>query len=158
MERINKIIENPLYRTALHNTEYAETGRKYCLHGFEHSADVARIGYIISLEQGMNIKKDIIYAAALLHDTGRFRQYENGTPHHEASAELAGKILPQCGFSAEETAEIVDAVAYHRSNTAKNLLGELLQKADKLSRMCFRCEAIDGCKWHKSEMNMEITY
>lgn len=158
MERINKIIENPLYRTAMHNTELAETDRKYCLHGFEHSADVARIGYIISLEQGMDIKKDIIYAAALLHDAGRFSQYENGMPHHEASAELAKEILPQCGFSAQETADIVDAIIRHRRNTAKSRLGELLQKADKLSRTCFRCKARDGCKWHISEMNMEITY
>lgn len=158
MERINKIIALPQYKKAMSDIKKSESNRKFCLHGFEHSADVARIGYIISLEKNMNIKKDLIYAAALLHDIGRLYQYQNGTPHHEASAELAGNILPQCGFSDEEISEIREAIIYHRLNSSKNVLGELLQQADKLSRMCFFCEARNECKWHCDEMNMQITY
>lgn len=158
MERINKIIASPQYQRLMLDIKKSESDRKFCLHGFEHSADVARIGYIISLEKAMNIKKDLIYAAALLHDIGRLYQYQNGTPHHEASAELASVILPQCGFSDEEASEIKEAIVYHRVNTSKNALGELLQQADKLSRMCFFCEARNECKWHGDEMNMQLTY
>ena len=43
----------------------------------------------------------MIYAAALLHDMGRVRQYRDGTEHHEESARIAARILPECGFSEE---------------------------------------------------------
>ena len=57
-----------------------ERDRKFCLHGIEHSLDTARIGYISILENGLPIDKELFYAAALLHDTGRY----SGMPHHEA--------------------------------------------------------------------------
>lgn len=158
MERVNKIISSPYFKQAIEKTELAETDRIYCLHGFDHAADVARISYIISLEEGASIQKDIIYAAALLHDAGRFMQYCDGTPHQKASIELAEGILPECGYNKTEIAEIISAIDCHRRGETKNRLGEILQKADNLSRLCFNCKARSGCKWSSDEMNMTITY
>ena len=59
-----------------------ELNRKFCCHNIEHSLDVARIGYIMILEQNLNIDKELFYAAALLHDAGRY----SGTPHNESGA------------------------------------------------------------------------
>ena len=158
MERINKILSSPQFIRALEETKKAEQGRIYCLHGLEHAADTARISYILSLEEGTGLKKDIIYAAALLHDTGRFRQYADGTPHQTASIELAAEILPQCGFDDSEISEILSAIDTHRHGETRNKLGEILQRADDLSRLCFYCSARDTCKWTEDEMNMGLEY
>lgn len=158
MNRIDKIISSPCFRQAIEQTELAEADRIYCLHGLDHAVDVARISYIISLEEKLDIKKDVIYAAALLHDSGRFRQYCDGTPHQTASMELAKQILPECGYDETEIAEILSAIDCHRHGKTKNRLGEILQKADNLSRLCFNCKARSGCKWSSDEMNMTITY
>ncbi len=61
--------------------------------------DVARIAYILSVDGAYAISKEIIYAAALLHDIGKWKQYEDGTPHEKASADLAEQILEASGFS-----------------------------------------------------------
>lgn len=50
-------------------------------HGMVHFLDVARIGTIIALEEGLKIDREWIYAAALLHDCGKHEQYEIGIPH-----------------------------------------------------------------------------
>ena len=62
-----------------------------------HFLDVARIGTIIALEEGLELDREWIYAAALLHDCGKHEQYENGTPHEQASARIAPEILKDCG-------------------------------------------------------------
>ena len=68
-----------------------------------HFLDVARIGTIIALEEGLELDREWIYAAALLHDCGKHEQYENGTPHEQASARIAPDILEDCGFDDKET-------------------------------------------------------
>lgn len=158
MERVNKILSSKEYQDALMRTERAEIDRIYCLHGLEHALDVARICYIINLEQKSGIKKDVIYAASLLHDIGRFKQYEDGTPHHIASEEIAGSILPKCGYTENETSAILHAVCVHRSAGSAAVLGEILQKADDLSRICLNCKARSTCKWQPEEMNMKLSY
>lgn len=158
MERIDKIISSKKFLNAIAETKKAEHGRIYCLHGLEHAVDTARICYILNLEGGLNIKKDIIYAAALLHDTGRYRQYCDGTSHQKASIEIASELLPECGFDDNEISEIITAIDTHRHGKTRNKLGELLQRADNMSRLCFYCEARDTCKWSTDEMNMTINY
>ncbi|RQD78378.1 MAG: HD domain-containing protein, partial [Candidatus Syntrophonatronum acetioxidans] len=89
MERINRILENKYFQEYLQNIYRWEVNRKFCCHDFEHSLAVARIAYLISLEKGKIWPQDIIYAAAFLHDIGRWQEYEGGRDHAEASAELA---------------------------------------------------------------------
>lgn len=160
MDRVNLILENQIYQEYIDKIKQAEENRIFCLHNMNHFMDVARIAYSINLEEGMEIPKELIYATALLHDIGRFKQYECGTPHEKASAELAPEILTETGFEEKERAEILRAIIEHRNkNVAKERsLAGIIYRADKLSRPCFSCEVEKQCDWKKSKKNMEIIY
>lgn len=164
MKRVNRIIEHPLYRKVLQALETAEKDRIFCKHDMEHFLDVARLAYIYSLEAGANLDRELLYAAALLHDTGRYCEYERGIPHEEAGVALAEKILPQCGFVEEEVRIIAGAVSAHRtcdSGGAKAEKGiwdlkNCLYRADKKSRLCFCCKAQEECNWKMEKRNMKV--
>lgn len=160
MKRVNQILFHPQYQHALEQIKIWEQNREFCRHTLEHFLDVARLAYIRCLEQGEDVKKDVIYAAALLHDIGRHRQYADGTPHEVASACLADEILPECSYSEEEQRQIREAILSHRNRkdgeTASGVLGQLLYQADKASRNCFACAAQEACHWPDEKMNREI--
>jgi uncharacterized protein len=158
-DKINVIIENHSFQYHLRNIEYYEKHREFCKHDMQHFLDVARLMYIINLENALNIPKYMIYATALLHDIGRGLQYENGTPHHISSVEIAKDILQQVGYDGKEIYDIIEAIGDHRiSNEKLNGLNALLYKCDKLSRNCSHCKATDGCKWPQAKKNFKIIY
>lgn len=158
-DKINSILKNPIFIEKLNKLNSLERTRVFCIHGIEHSMDVARIGYIIILEENLNIKKELIYGAALLHDLGRVMEYENGTPHDEGSIVLAKEILKDTEYTECEVNEILNAISSHREkNIKKTLLGEILYKSDKLSRLCFSCKAEKECHWSKEKKNLKIKY
>ena len=159
-ERINQILKHELFLYHLNANNTAEADRRFCRHNMVHFLDVARIGMIINLTEELQINSDLIYAAALLHDMGKHIQYENGTPHEIASGEIAPTILKDCGFTAEESAVIVEAILWHRNADAakeQNLKG-ILYRADKASRACFACEAEAECNWKDGKKNLTIKF
>lgn len=160
MERVRRICRHPLFveQTAL--LEEAERDRIFCRHTMEHLLDVARIMYIYALEDGCSLSRELVYAAALLHDIGRYEQITEGTPHHTAGARMAGEILPACGFSEEETARIRTAIEHHRAPGPEGIdpLPDYLYRADKQSRCCFHCSAADQCNWPQEKKNHFIQY
>ncbi len=159
MEKFNLILKNGLYNKYLQDNETCEKNRIYCLHDMRHFLDVARIAYILKLENSLDIGKDIIYAAALLHDIGKWQQYRSGIPHEEASAGLSEEILVQSGYDESEREVIIRAIREHRSEgEGKSLLGELIYKSDKLSRNCFICKAEASCNWDEGKKNKYIKY
>lgn len=160
MERIDKILNHDLFVEHMQKNEAAEAERSFCRHNMGHLLDVARIAMILNLEEALNIPKDVLYAAALLHDIGRHIQYEDGTPHEQASAEIAPFILRDCGYDEKETCVIINAIRLHRSaETAKNHdLNGILYRADKASRACFSCKAIKACDWKQDKKNYTIRY
>lgn len=93
MDRVNRILHNPKYRECVEKNRKYEEERIFCRHDMSHFLDVARLSWIENLEKGLGIEKELIYAAALLHDCGRFRQYEDGTPHELAGAQLARRFF-----------------------------------------------------------------
>jgi uncharacterized protein len=157
--KINLIIENHVFKKNLLEIEVLEKHREFCMHDLQHFLDVARIMYIINLENIFNIPKHIIYATALLHDIGRGRQYEDGTPHEIASMEIAKSILLQCNYDTKEIEEILEAIGKHRNNTENlNGLSYLLYKCDKLSRNCIYCKSTYNCNWKENQKNFKIIY
>lgn len=158
MERYHQIIQNTDFRERLKELRELEKDRIYCHHDLEHACDVARIMYILALEEGCDLEQDIIYATALLHDVGRVEEYKGIMPHHEAGAKLALALLPTMGYDANEVAYIVEAIGRHRTpdEQEENTLGEYLYRADKLSRNCFDCEAWDTCKWSDEKKNHSL--
>lgn len=159
MDRIDKILNHNLFLDCMEKNNEAEAERRFCRHNVEHFLDVARIGCIINLEESLGLEKEMIYAAALLHDIGRYLQYKDGTPHEEASVRIAPEILRDCGFDEKETSDILSAIASHRDKktaTEKNLKG-VLYRADKASRICFACRA-EGCNRTQDRRNLRILY
>ena len=124
MDRVNQIWNHPLYQNELNKLQLLETDREFCRHTPEHFLDVARLAYIRALEENAPVSKELIYCTALLHDIGRARQYEDGTPHDEAGAAIAGQILNELGFSMEEIEAIVSAIRGHRAQTDQTVLGK----------------------------------
>lgn len=180
MERADKIFHHPVYQKHFLELQEMEKERIFCNHTLEHFLDVARLMYIAHLEKGLTQKKDVIYAAALLHDIGRGIQYSAGIPHDLASVQISEEILPECGYSEEEIAMIYHAILHHRQSkqqkdnssaeNAKNAqysecseysedaeaLAEALYTADKQSRNCFACPALEECNWSAEKKNMAI--
>ena len=161
LSRCQRIHAHPLYKKHFQNLQKLEEDRIFCRHTFEHFMDVARIAYIMNLEKGLGLSKEIIYAAALLHDIGRGEQYENDIPHEIAGAKIAESLLPECGFDDREKSMIIGAILEHRNCSKKIngdiiMLSEIIFVADKASRQCFTCKAQDECNWSRDKRNLEI--
>ena len=160
MERINRILRQDSYRKYLEENNLAERERKFCRHDMSHFLDVARIAMILNREDDYGIPGEMIYAAALLHDIGRFLQYEKGTPHEQASFQLAPAILEDCGFSEQEKEKILSAILHHRNkeiSTAPTMDG-LIYRADKMSRTCYACDVEPECDWDCNKKNRILMY
>ena len=110
MKNIDIIINHPLFRLSMEKVREYEADRAFCCHGIAHSLDVARIAYIDSLEQHLEYSKEMIYAAALLHDIGRWQQYAEQIPHEEAGALISAEILRDTAFAEKEVSEILSAI------------------------------------------------
>lgn len=159
-ERFNKILHNPDYQDHLKKIAAYEVTRLFCKHDLPHFLDTARIGYIINLEQKLELPKDVIYAAALLHDIGRWQQYESGIQHALASAILCEKLLIEAGYKIDEIIEIKKAISNHSTAVIEeeHLFSKLLYTADKASRGCYACKMEKECDWTLKKKNNNITY
>lgn len=146
------LINDEQYRLCLQKNTVLEESREFCKHSFEHLLDVARLAYILLLEEGrLKFLKEVVYAAGLLHDIGRWKEYEDGTDHGAFGAELAKPILNRAGFESKEVELIAVAIASHRwpeeqVGGPSSRLGHALKKADAYARLCFTCSAANRCK------------
>ena len=157
MKKVNDILNNSVYKESLEKLLKYEEKRVFCRHDLKHFIDMARIAYIMVLEKGLPYSKELIYAIGLLHDIGRVKQYEEGTPHHIASVELSKEILKEIDFTDEDKSIIIKSIENHRQE-ADNELSSIIYRSDKLSRDCFNCKAINGCYWSDEKKNLKINY
>ena len=161
MKRVNAILHHPLYRRCYGRLEELERDRIFCCHQMPHLLDVARIAYILNMEQDLGLEKEVIYAAAVLHDIGKYAQYEDGTPHEQSGEKIASEILDSlpddAAFSEEEKRMILTAIRGHRKlREDAEALVRLLYINKKASRMCFACPAESECDWSSDKKNMEL--
>ena len=156
MNRIDIIIQSPQYVDLLNRLQVLETDRIFCRHDMSHFMSVARLMWKEVLEQQLSADREVVYAAALLHDMGRVEQMEHGTPHEQASAEFAQQILPDAGFNEEELSEVTAAILSHREDCSVSELGKILYQADKRSRACWCCSASNLCNWPEQKKNKGI--
>lgn len=155
-ERYNRIIKHPVFTGIMKELETLEQDRIFCGHGPEHLLAVARIGYIDILENHREIEKDVMYAAALLHDFGRASQYKGEGDHHDLGTGPARVILKDCGYEEGEIREICRAIAEHGREDGEGVLSRILYRADKKSRNCFCCAAYAECDWNENKKNRGI--
>lgn len=157
MERVQRIINHSQYQKWAAANDEAEKDRIFCKHDMAHNLAVARIAYILWLEQqGDPAMKPLFYGAALLHDVGKGQKSRDSHLDHGAiSAALARELLPQCGFTQEEQDMMIAAILFHSGNglrqeiagKEKKTFCEVFYLADKLSRPCWQCGAKDECYW-----------
>ena len=156
MDRIEAIRRHPLFQAEYQRLWAAEQDRVFCRHDMEHLLSVARLMHLYNLEEEAGIPRDLLYAAALLHDIGRADELTRGTPHEIAGARLAGEILDDCCFPAREIQRIQAAILSHRQAGVRDPLALYLYRGDKRSRLCFACPAAAACKWPDEKKNLQI--
>ena len=158
MDRLNAIVNHPLWKENMEQIRQLEKTRIFCGHDLPHLMDVARLAYIEDLEKQLGISRESIYAAALLHDIGRAEQYTRGIDHDVAGVRLAEVILRDCDFSEEERRQIISAISGHRDRTSalRQDLGGILYRADKASRQCLFCQAQAQCNWSAEKKNLTL--
>ncbi|MGE5373124.1 MAG: HD domain-containing protein [Solirubrobacterales bacterium] len=153
MKRAEAVLKDSEYLDYLERMDLAERHYPFCRHDLRHMLDVARVTYIMVLEQGameqfvkenglgdLSRGREVIYAAGLLHDIGKWCEYEEGGDHSVHGARLAGPILTRSGFSQAETDLIVRSIFEHRHlHQNMSFLGQILYQADNLSRVCTHC-------------------
>lgn len=159
MKRIQRLMNDPAYQEYMRRNVEEEQDERHCGHDMSHHFDVARITYILILEQnelnyfvreaGLGSRlaaKEVIYAAGLLHDIGLWQQYASGEAHATAGARLAHELLPAAGFNEQECDIVCRAVFEHSSPRREmSFLGERLHRAGNLARNCTVCERYDDC-------------
>lgn len=156
MSRINQILDNEDYISYMDKIEELERERLFCKHGFEHGLNVARIAYAYLLEKGkLHFSKECVYAAAFLHDIGRWIEYETGEDHAEASARLALPLLEASNFCPKDIQLILQGIREHRRHPEDNLtlLGAALALADDWARDCRRCSVQALCYKYNQAMS-----
>ncbi|MBS5967251.1 MAG: HD domain-containing protein [Finegoldia magna] len=159
MKNTDIVLNHNLFNEKINKIENDEKTRVFCKHDFSHLMDVARICYIINLEENLNIDKDLIYVTALLHDLGRADEVDTGINHSILSQEIAQEILKDLDFDENSKQRIISAIKHHRTNKENDdRFIEIFYKADKLSRMCFRCPARSICNWPEEKKNKTIIY
>lgn len=175
MKRVELLMNDVLYNQYLQRNMEEEKEPKYCQHDIRHHIDVARITYILVLEHndlnyfvqehgltGRLAAKEVIYAAGLLHDIGKWQEYKAGVDHASFGAKLAREILPRAFFNSKEVELIARAVYEHRNiSSTMSFLGERLHRADNLSRICGNCEYNAQCpkrKRHEISISNHLEY
>ena len=93
MKNIDRIIHHPIFIMSMKKIHDYEIDREFCCHGIPTVLmGQSGIYYKSGAAPGFSEGNDL-WVAALLHDIGRWRQYEKNIPHEEAGAALAADIL-----------------------------------------------------------------
>lgn len=159
MNRVNLIFGHKLYIFNVQKNTEIERDWVYCKHDIVHFMDVARIAYILNLEREFGLCKELIYAAAILHDITKWRQITNDEPHNETALEPAEIILTDCNFAPAEIKLILNAILHHRKGTGADPLAQIIFEADKLSRACCCCTFDKAtCNWDLKQKSQQIKY
>ena len=169
----DRVLKHPEFLRIMNRIREQEAERIYCHHELEHALDVARIAWILFLEETVQTQsealdreermllKDELYVCALLHDIGRSAQYETGIHHSETGLIIAKEILTDIECPVEWIGAILEVLAGHHGRSKKTKasdldLGYYIGKADHDCRLCFFCEAKDSCKWGLEDRNMTV--
>lgn len=132
MKFVDRLLQETEYLRLLEKLERLEQDRIFCRHDLVHLLDTARIAWIRCLEQKLELEKEQLYLAALLHDVGRIWEYEKGIPHEEASVALAGQLLAEIQYPKERSVVILDAIGNHRSSSMTEKRGVIPESNDIL--------------------------
>ncbi|NLF46399.1 MAG: HD domain-containing protein [Syntrophomonadaceae bacterium] len=159
MKRIDLLLQDSLYNEYLHRNAREEMDQRLCRHDINHHFTVAQMTFSLMLnnndweifleETGIDSQaaaKEVVYAAGLLHDIGKWKEYRDGEDLAACSARLSRTILPRALFTPDEIEIICRAICEQRNiNKDISLLGEKLYRGNNLSRMCSECHHNEEC-------------
>ena len=110
---------------------------KHESHGFDHTERVYNTAVKIAKKEKAD--REIVQAAALLHDIGRSREYENKQLcHAEESAKIAPKILRSIKFPKQKIPAVIHCILVHRYSKGlkpETLEAKIIQDADRLDSL-----------------------
>jgi adenylate cyclase len=160
--RLNDFEENLI--TRLEN----ELPENLYFHGIKHTMNVATQVELIGRAEGIS-EEDmlIIRTAALLHDTGFIKEYEN---HELASCDIGKEMLPKFSYSDQQIEKICSLILITRPSTVpETLLERIILDADlsyygridfipSLQNLCRELQAhnlIDSTKsWYEQQIRV----
>lgn len=157
MDKIQGILNHPIFEGSLKKIEQLEVDRKYCKHDMKHFTTVAKIMQKINEQEKLAYSVEQIYGAALLHDLGKFIQYETGEAHQYAGLRIAEIIMSDVGYDEADITLIIKGISEHSGWNQRSGFSELLRRSDKLSRPCYECKVSEQCKW-PMEMRNKRSY
>ena len=108
----------------------------YSTHHEDHIMRVVNMSLFIGRELGADL--NILHAAALLHDIGRFDEKKQQRCHADISSEIARNFLTDLNCSDGEINAVCHAIEVHRFRSKINpesLEAEILQDADNLDAL-----------------------
>lgn len=106
-------------------------------HGPDHHLRVYQYALALAEKSAVAYDKDVLTAAALLHDMATYYPEKTGEQYHDYDHQIAAEILSEVGFPEEKTAAVLFAIAHHGSDAKYQSKPEpvevtLLRDADKL--------------------------
>lgn len=92
MNAPDRLLAHPDYQRAIRAIAEREQDRRFCRHGLDHVSDVARLLWILVLENERPFDKDTVLLTAMLHDIGRSVAGDN---HDAESIRIARTLLAE---------------------------------------------------------------
>ncbi len=100
------------WKTAVH--DFATSRLAHPAWGWTHSRRVYHLALAIAEGEGHAVDRDILFAAAFLHDMGAISPFAaEGVDHADRSAELAEPLLRDAGFPMEKFPGVRAAILTH---------------------------------------------
>ena len=144
MYKINKRIEihKPLlqWEPPLAEFVFSSVAGDSTGHDIYHCLRVKR--FALRIAEGEKLDKDIMVAAAYLHDIGREQECLREGDHVNIGMQAASKILPKIQFPSQKIEKVIQCIKYHehyewvsaKSNISEKISPEVLgfQDADRL--------------------------
>lgn len=108
-------------------------------HDFWHHERVKN--WALEIAQAVSCDRDVLIAAALLHDTGYKNFEDDDDNHHLHSMDVARNWLPEVGFPEEKIADTLEAIKFHDNLAMDKMIeidhieAKIIQDADKLDSL-----------------------
>lgn len=94
--------------------DFALENVKHSAWGIDHSERDYQVGIILGEEEGIRVDKDVLFAAAFLHDIGAIEPYRKKEIEHSLrSVEIVEPLLQSWGFPMEKWPSVKAAILGH---------------------------------------------
>ncbi len=118
--------------------EFAQSKLKHPARGWAHSERDCNLALELATAEKLAVDKDVLFAAAFLHDVGAIDPYsQDNVDHALRSTQVGEELLRQAGFPMEKFPAVKEAILGHMYDAIPSKRGEaiVLHDADTLDFM-----------------------